>query len=263
MKKGLVYSMLFLAVLAIYSCGHEMPESENSLPAKALKHEVELDAKMVVIDTLIERVGLTANSLAYSKENGESVKVNAYLSENHEILKMEEVYSKPDNGGNGSTVFYLNGKYPLVSIEKFEDYTNPAAPKFVEKISYYDGNGKVLSTKARSAKFEEELEGAVFVVEDKKEVSPQRAFDILNQKGEFETTFQGFVESEPLDYMIVGEPKQDGYTSALRIEFQDPFIGEAFKEQKKYINRKIRVSFQSGNLNGYQYQIYTGANWAD
>ena len=48
----------------------------------------------------------------------------------------------------------------------------------------------------------------------------------------------------------------------MRIEFEDHFIKEIYKNPKKYMNKKARVTFQVSKMQGnFEYQIYTGGSW--
>ncbi len=262
MNKISLFSLIITLSLAFSGCKNEPKESESSEKVeKGLNEAVWIDA-MKKIDQQIAISDAIANSLYYTKTSGESEKITAYLSQENEILKVEESFSGKQNENAGKITYYLSKSHPLVTIEMFEDLSNPEAVKFVERISYYDEIGNAVYTKEKRVNYEEELPEASYKTVDLVNLSTKNIFQILNQEGAYETTFQGFVETESLNYLIVGEAKDDGYTSALRIEFEDHFIKEIYKNPKKYLNKKIRVTFQVSKMQeNFEYQIYTGGSW--
>ncbi len=262
MSKFRFYSLSIILSIAFSACKNEMKENENPETMENGLNKSTWEKAMKNIDEQIAISDAVANSLYYSKETGESEKLVAYLSQENKILKVEEFFSGKPTENAGRIIYYLNQKKPLVTIELFEDKTNLAEVKFVERISYYDDNGQATYTKEKRANYEEELENVAYKAVDLLTLTTDKIFRILNQEAEFQTTFQGLVETESLNYLIVGEPKLGGYTSAMRIEFEDHLIKEVYKDPKKYMNKKMRVTFQLSRLQGnFEYQIYTGASW--
>lgn len=258
MKQWIFNAALIGGLLMANACGSEKAKEPVS---KKLSNEESIDAEIRAIDDNADKAGLVANSLSYSKESGEAVEVLAHLSGDHELLKLEERFSEGEGKNNGLITYYLKGKFPFATREYFEDFSDPKGAKFVDRISYYDANGKVLSTKEKRVNFEEELTGVPYVPAPLHSCSVDRAMQVLDQKGAYQTTFQGFALTESLNYLIVGQPGENGFTSALRIEDEDAFIIEAMQNQKKYLNRKCRVSFTLGENSGFTYQVYTGGQW--
>ncbi len=244
------------------SCKNDVKQEEKSGETKSGMNESAWVEAMKKIDDKVKISDAVANSLYYSKETGESEKLVAYLSQDNQILKVEESFSGKPEENIGKVTYYLNQTKPLVTIEKFEDKSNPNELKFVERVSYYNDNGEVKHTKEKRVNYEEELANVEYQTVDLVSVSTDKIFKILNQKDEYQTTFQGLVETETANYLIVGEPKEDGFTSALKIEFVDHFIKEIYKTPKQYLNKKIRVTFQVARLQGnFEYQVYTGGSW--
>ncbi len=265
MKQWIFNCALIAGLLFTSACGTDKAEGEKTQVAgsKKLSNEESLDAEIKAIDDEAAKAGLVANSLTYGKENGESIEVLAHLNEKNVILKLEEKFSEGMGKDNGTITYYMKNGIPFATKEYFEDNANPQTPKFVERISYYDAKGKVLATKEKRVDFEEELVNVGFVSVPTHSCSVARAMRVLDQKGEFETTFQGFALTEALNYLIVGQPGDDGYSTALRIEHEDAFIQEAMRDQKKMLNQKCRVSFQLAQTSGFTYQVYTGGQWVD
>lgn len=262
MKKISIYSFVILLSFTFNSCKSDVKKEEKSGETKSGMNESTWLEAMKEIDNKIAISDAVANSLYYSKETGESEKLVAYLSQDNRILKVEETFSGKPGEDLGSVTYYLNQTKPLVTIEKFEDRKNPNEIKFVERVSYYNDKGEVTHTKEKRVNYEEELIGLEYQTVDLVSVSTDKIFEILNQKGEYQTTFQGLVETETANYLIVGEPKENGYTSALKIEFVDNFIKEIYKSPKQYLNKKLRVTFQVSRMQGnFEYQVYTGGSW--
>ena len=79
---------------------------------------------------------------------------------------------------------------------------------------------------------------------------------VLNQEGEFATTFQGFISEEPYLYLIVGEDEPTGYTSSLVVQYVDQTIQKLQMNEKEMIGKGIQVGFETlSGTQGYEYQI--------
>lgn len=266
MKQWIFKGALLAGLAFVSACGDGKEKEESTASvSKKLSNEESIEAEILAIEETIAKSELVASSLNYAKESGEAVQVLAYLSEDHKMLKLEEKFSDGQGKNNGKIAFYMKDKLPFATKEHFEDNTtDPQAPKFVERVSYYDAKGKVLATKEKRVNYEEELVNASFVSVPLHACSIDRAMRVLDQKDEFETTFQGFAVTEVLNYLIVGQPGDDGYSSTMRIEFEDDFIKDALKNQVKYLNRKCRVTFQTMQASsGFEYQVYTGGAWVE
>jgi len=260
-----VFCGILLATAATFSaCNNSKKAEEKEIVSEKLSNEGALEAEIKAIDEIAEKSGQIASSLKYTKENGASIVVHATLSATNEILKVEEEYAEANGGNYGTNSFYLKNKIPFAVREYFEDRQDAANPKFVERMSYYDDKGKVIKTIEKRVNFEEELEAASFVPVALHSVSIDRAMTVLDQKGEFETTFQGFVAVQALNYLVVGKPGKDSYSSAMRVDFGDEFINTALANQRAYMNKKCRVSFETiQDASGFEYQMYTGGEWAE
>lgn len=262
MRKINLFSFLILLVFSFTACKNEVKESESSPVKETGFNELNWVNAMDKVEQEIAISDAIANSLYYTKVTGESEKITAFLSQKNEILKVEESFSGRENENAGKIIYYLSKTIPMVTIELFEDLSNPKEVKFVERVSYYDEIGHAVYTKEKRVDYEEELEGVDYKSVDLVNLNTDRIFKVLNQEGEYQTTFQGFVETQSLNYLIVGEPKEGGFTSAMRIEFEDPFIKDIYKNPKKFLNKKMRVTFQVSKMQGnFEYQIYTGGSW--
>lgn len=265
MKKWILKGMLMMVLIFASACGSDQSkEAAVAAPSPKLSNEESIEAEMAAIDEASMKSDLAAYSLNYNKESGESIRVVAHLTPENVILKLDENFSEGSGGNNGTITYYMKEKFPFATREYFEDNSNPQESKFVERISYYDAKGKVLSTKEKRVNYEEDLQNTNFVSVPLHACSVDRAMQVLEQKGEFETTFQGFAKTNSMDYLIVGQPGKDGYSSALGIEMQDPFIQDAMRNESRYLNKKCRVTFSAVQASsGFEYQMYIAGEWVD
>lgn len=202
--------------------------------------EVEAYAKQIDDSTLLNE----GNSLYYSRPDGQSLEVEFKSSLKNEILKIVEEYTKTSGGSILSNHFYYkNGKLYL-SKEYFDKGFGETA-YFVERVSYYDEKEEPIVTKERTARFEEALGEETFKLAEKSKCSDERAKRALSQKGEFETNFTGFVEDGPLRYLMVGENKENGYETAILVQYRTLFIQTLFQNQKAMIGTKLIVNFET------------------
>lgn len=264
MRQQILWMAIIGGLTILNACGGEnSTEKKSEKVSQKLDNEDAIEAEIAAIEEEVLKADLVAHSLSYAKENGEAIEVLAHLSKDNVILKIEEKFSEGNGKNSGTITYYLKDKYPFVTKELFEDLSNPNAAKFVERVSYYDKKGKAISTKEKRVNYQEELPSVSFISVPLKTCSIERAMQVLEQKGDFETTFQGFAVTEVLNYIIVGQPKADGYTSALRVELEDNFIKDALKNQKANLNKKCRVTFEIAENSGFEYQLYTGASWSE
>lgn len=235
---------LFALVGFFVSCSQDSSDKVSEQPSSTSKvtSHPELEEKMLAIDAQEEELTV-ANSLTFNHNDGSFEEVYAFLDGKEKIVKIEEKFTNGKSGDNGVRFFYLENGKKFISKERFSD-NSKAKGAFRERISYYDGNGKVLSTRERLAQFEEDLEKEEFKNTAKFDCSMKTAEEVLNNKGVFSTTFQGFVENGPLTYLLVGGPGESGYASALAIQFEDQTIAAMRKNEKKYINRPLAVQFE-------------------
>jgi hypothetical protein len=202
---------------------------------------------------------LEVGSLYYTKEDGSSYEVGAFLDKNQKVVKMTETYVDAKTGQYGKNTFYFKKGKKIVSNEHFEEKIGNKSI-FVERISYYATNGKVITSKKRTADFEEDIDKSIFSNCEKTNCSTKNAQDALNQDGKFITTFQGFVVNGRDNYLTVGENSKDGYVSALMIQFADDSnIKKLQSAEMAMIGKKLTVNFQKmTDQSGFQFQVLTG-----
>jgi hypothetical protein len=258
-----IFLVATLLGVALFQTNCTNTEKKGEIVTQKLSDE---DAKMAEIQA-IEKVATesaqVASSLRYSKENGESVMILAFLKEDGKVMKIEEQFNEGNNGNFGKIFYYMKDDNLFSTREYFEDHSNNEV-KFVERISFYDSKGKIEKTIEKRVNFEDELEQASFKPVELRNLTIDRAMQVLDQKGAFQTTFQGFIASDDLTYLILGEPTKDGFTTALRADQLDAFILELRRNEKKHLNRKVRVNFEvMQDPNGFEFQQYIIGEFAE
>lgn len=223
-----------------------LEENDNYQPNS---DQVDAEKYMQIIDN---DSLFTGKSLYYSKENGESVEVDIFVNDSNVVVKMVEEYTVLGSNSICTNVFYYKDNHKFVSKELFEEVDGDVY-SFVERVTYYK-EGVAAVTKERKANFENELVDKVFMIVGTHDCSDKRAFEAMNQKNEFATTFQGFVESEQLIYLIVGEDKKDGFSTTLIVQFITPVINELRANESKMIGTPLRVNFETIKEHGFESQ---------
>jgi hypothetical protein len=256
-----IIPLFFLACSGNDSLKNPEPSRTDEKIVVTFKGEVDMMNRKVAIDALVEQAGNVATSLNYMKSDGAFVKVLAYLSKENVILKIEEQFADGADRTNGKVIYYMNDGKPFLTQELIDEVSG-TAHRFVDRISFYNKSGKVVKTKERSAPYQEETEQLAYSAARFHAVAIDRAMRALNAKGEFETTFQGFVNEGPILYLVVGENNEDGYTSALKCDFQDQLLKQLSKNSQQQLGKKLQVSFVVEEDQGSVYQIYTGGQLA-
>ncbi len=256
---------IFLLVSLVYLASCSTPTdklNEEHAPVKegdvviSFKDEKDMDKRMVEIDTIISKADTQANSLNFTGPDGETIEVIGHLDSKNEIMKLEEQFSDGNGKESGTRFFYINSGKVFAS---FEQLNVPVGDLFtyVERISYYNKNGGVIKTKERRGEYDEIYSKSYAPAEFHK-ITTERAFRCLNNKKEFATTFQGFVDQGPYTYLVVGGNSKNGYTSALRLDFKDNAIAILLADPKGYLGEKMEVNFQVMNDHDFEFQMYTG-----
>ncbi len=256
-------SVLFLTIVS--ACKPNQDDKSVSKRKKALivhhlKDEESFDKQASEIDSFVLAYGKVASSLDYTKENDAFIHVDAHLDDNDKILLIEEQFQEPFDGEIGVRKYYLQKGKIFKTREVFHNSKN--AQTFIERISYYAPNGECLKTKERTGSSEIILEKIPFNAVPKFVCNVDRAMRALNQEKEFRITFQGFVKSKDGEFIVVGEPGEDTYTSALKIDPKDSFIQEIQKDQLKYLNGTIYLQYEKiREASGLTYQRLLKASW--
>lgn len=245
------------SIVVLYSCTSNSPSNtqkrvNNSKPSSM---EQEYDR---IIATIENNPDLTVmKSLAFNNNAGSTVQAIVYFDQFGNEVKMEEFYSDVATGNYGTSTFYFQQGRLFASKEVYHDEQRKK-PTFVERVSYYDSIPKVKLSKERTTFYEEDLSNLQFQPIKPVACSFDRAMRALNEEGEFETTFQGFITNGDMDYILVGENSANGFVSSLSLTFKDPVIEKLKTNERKYIGTPLEVEFQEAeDVSGMNYQLLT------
>lgn len=242
MKTQITYFAILFSLLfaACNSSSHKNETSEESKTQPKFPNENQLEEKMAAIEN--NKDLLVVNSLNYNNNAGSTASAIAYLDAEKNTVKMDEVFSDVTNGNYGTHTFYIENGKKIVSKEVYFD-NELKVPIFVERISFYNKNQKVIYTKERTAEYEEDLPKMQFQIAKLKECSLDRTMRILNQEKDFETTFQGFASDGSTKFLLVGENTPDGFASSLAVQRLDKEIEKLSNNEKAMIGKKLEIQY--------------------
>jgi hypothetical protein len=259
MKKGMIF---FLSAMAFFFVGCASNDSEASNDEmqqenKAYKEEADFEARMSAIDQ--NETLIIANSLQYRDNAGSTEEVSAYLDQDQSIVKLVEEFSEINTHNFGTKTFYLENGKKFATKEVYQE-NRLAEPMFIERITYYDKTEKPVYAKMRQAAFEIDLESLPFSTVSQKNVSASRAMRVLNQEGEFETTFQGLVSDGTLDFIIVGENTPDGFASSLAVQHTEGDIKKLINNEVAMIGTPLEIQYERMvDQTGLEFQVLLSA----
>lgn len=242
-KKVAVACCLLIAVLLNSCASDEQTSTENNqeqaMNQALFNGQQEYTAKMEAFDANEQLKKL--NSLSFTNNSKSTAEAIAFLDEKDTEVKIIEKFNDAVTGNYGSKTFYIEKGKVFCAKEVYFD-AQISTPSFVERITYFKKNNQVKASIERCAAYEEELEQAQFKLTAKKKISIDRALSLLNHTGEFETTFQGFLNHNNMDFILVGKNTPDGFTSALSIQTQDATVHYLQKNERKMIGCMLDVS---------------------
>lgn len=257
-----IFPLLFIVAACSGNDANDKQAKKEKI-VKTFKDEKEMDEYVQELIILTDASGLIASSLNYQKSDGEGIEVHGLMDRDNKIHIIEEVYSEGNGKSHGTRYYYLNQNgRPFVTRELIDEIVGEQAT-FVDRVSYYDAMGKVVKTKERRAQYQDDIDQVQYKPVGLKGISIDRAWRALNSKKEFETTFQGFVQQDVMSYLIVGENKPDGYTSALRLDYKDQLIQVLYSNPDAYLGEPVEVNFQVHEDRGLTFQIYAGGKFVN
>jgi len=231
-------------LLVLVSCQDNTENSNNGISAtsKSTPKMNALQRKVDNINTNAEDLNV-ANSLSYRHNDGSIEEVFAYLNQQQQIVKVEEKFKNGKEGDSGVRFFYFEKGKKIMTVERFIDVKKRDG-KFLERVSFYDKSGKPFASKERVTLYEEDLEKIEFSAINPYDCSIETAENVLNQKGVFSTTFQGFASDGPIDYLIVGGPGETGFASALAVQYADQTTNYLKSNQERMVDSPLLVEFE-------------------
>ena len=233
------------ASLVLFACGLNQ-EKENTqettfTEVTVFKGQAELEAKIAERDDMSKWTPV--NSLIYTHTNGSTDEATAFLNEKEEIVKLIHRYMDSKTQEYGSISFYIENGKRIASIQSYYD-SKHKEPVFVERYTVYDSKEKPVFAKEREAEYEVDLETAIYKPVNPEDCSIKKAMQILNQEGPFVTTFQGFASNGEMDFVIVGENEEIGYTSSVAVQHREGDILKLYMDERGYVGTPLELSFE-------------------
>lgn len=263
--KKIGFILLIALSVTLLGCQGESVDVVDANDTIENENVYEPDQRALNIDQYIQAVDANFelrifSSLEYMNGDGELYEVHSYKDTiDTNFMKLVEYTSAKLTGTlQSNTFYYKDGQkvaYRQLAEEGEEDNLH-----FVERVTYYDENQKLIVTKERTAEYEEQLEDAAFIAGSSKNLSEEAAIRALNQTGEFAPLFEGFVEGEGDLYMVVGENKPNGFTSALLVQSRNGLVDRMYKDPESFKGRQLSIAFSKEMSPDGNYQLLYGAS---
>lgn len=263
----IVLGVIFLGLI-FQSCGEREVDEVQETPVAeevVVEEGTEVSALEKKVTYINESAPLVvSNSLVFSEEIVNQVSVEIWSSKEGKVSKLTEMYQNGEIGDRGVKMFYFDDNGSVFCVqERFEDMLEDSSLVFVEHITYLN-NGEVLSSKKRVADYEDYIDEANFVKAEPTTSTPERAFAVVNQTGDYATHFRNFLENGSELFLIIGSQDPKGYNTAVRIDGSDEFVMDLYENQEKYKGKKLQVDFEIiEDQNQFQFQVYTGGRWIE
>lgn len=258
------YSFLLLIALLLLgtSCKNG---TENNASTDTDENDMEfyyilMTDSMSKIDALAESPVCLDYSLDFSKNEKERYFAQLFCDSTGTVLQMVENNIDKD-GLYTFNKFYYNKKSLFATYASYQKYDADSSLAFIEEYNFYDDKGKIKASYQKEMDSKTMEEGDFQPSTRNKVIDDSRILKAIKNEGEFALTFQGVIRTDEFNYLIVGEPKDDGYTSALQIVKITPFIQEIYNNEEAFIGRKIKVSFQRQTEGNMSFQILEAASW--
>lgn len=214
----------------------------------------EYDSLINVIDTTSTLADFYSLEYSDSHQNNRYVKGKLNAKNAVVMMEMEETYAK---GLQINTRYYYSGDLLFYAQQTVKDYQKKNNG-FMEVYSYFGNNKKVIVSASRVGEDEEDLLSKTPIVCKKVSFDPKEALDLVNQKGKYETRFQGTLETETLKFLIVGTKGNPTIQTAIAYNKDFPLAVHMAANEAQYLNRLLKVEFQKvTGENGFTYQGLT------
>lgn len=214
----------------------------------------EYDSLINVIDTTRTLADFYSLEYSDSHQNNRYVKGKLNAKNAVVMMEMEETYAK---GLQINTRYYYSGDLLFYAQQTVKDYQKEKNG-FMEVYSYFGNNKKVIVSASRLGNDEEDMLSKPSIVCKKVAFDPKEALALVNQKGKYETRFQGTLETESLKFIIVGTKGNPTIQTAIAYNKDFPLAVHLAANEAQYLNRLLKVEFQKvTGENGFTYQGLT------
>ncbi|MEZ4937457.1 MAG: hypothetical protein R2799_07670 [Crocinitomicaceae bacterium] len=198
------------------------------------------------------------NSLPFADLNANEEYQSFFLYDNNGVLKVIEEYHNLYKNQEIKR-YYFNNDEMVYASHIFVDYEDEK--KYFEN-KYYLNGGKVV--------FYDRVDGfdnpAKEMPLDNIEVSSESAIDMMELKGEFEVSFNGFIQQPAATFLIVNAAKK-GFNTALIVDEKgaDTFVKDLYDNQKKYKGKKLKLKYEAvvDPQSGLRQNAYRGGEWVE
>lgn len=264
-KRFYTLFILLINIIVLASCngGNSENDLSNGSDEQMNQERIEdaYEAYIAKID-LDDSLKVT-NSLYFTKEDGSSLSVIAFLNEKEEVVKLIEKNVDGITNRYQTTTYYVKNGRKYITNEHFEDTIDKSNPQFIERISFYDEKEMPINTRIRKAQYEEDLDKNIFQNVPVYNCPIERALQVINQQGKYVPKFQGLVFSGRTTYITVGEDDEEGFISALLIQYENETTRKMRKNQNALIGKPLDLQFQKVmDDNGFEFQLLLGVKEA-
>lgn len=216
------------------------------------------DDYMAIIDA--SDTLLIGSSMYYTKNpdlSQENYQIYLLMSEDSDIKRIEERYTRPQGGSTLSNFHYYKDGARIATREIYNEGEGESE-MFFERVTYYEEE-KPKTSKLRSHRFEEYLENEMFKMITPVACPVDKAQRAIAQEGEFQTNFMGVSEIGGVFYIEVGEGDPNGFSSNLLVQQISPLVNDMIKNPAKFKGKKVKVDFREmPDGQGFTFQALLG-----
>lgn len=205
------------------------------------------------VDQQVNDVGKVIPSLSFSNDD-ESFQVNVFTLQNLPV-KIEEHFMSNRDNVSGIRTFYLN-QDTLVLVKELRDELFPDGSFQMRETQTFYERGKAVRTIERVAPYQEDLPYATFQDVNLRDISMANAKQILSTSGSYQTNYLGYLEAAGSTFLLLGDSAPNGFTTALLLEYRDPFVKMLLDQKEKYKGKRLQVEFETVSYEGVEYQAY-------
>jgi hypothetical protein len=244
----------FILFGLVVSCSQNTQDKNKSNYAlkeiqPMFEQEQEYENEIKSIESNKKLVEVT--SLEYLSSKGETFLVKALVQNVNQEMTLKKLNFKQlyQNGNEITWSYYYKGLRKIASVC---DQSIIKKDKFIKVItkSYYTDSSQVF--------FSKRLHGNSETIDEKNYAkcepishNDEQALKIINQKGEFETKFQGFAENMGKIYLILGT---ENFTSTVALSEFNPTLQLLKNNEKKFLGKKLIVEFFVNEDGGFKFQ---------
>lgn len=262
------FSLIFALIVACNEDTIDIPATKNpsgnAKPKEEAQGKPELFPGQHTKDLLMKEIDsnksiIVVPSLKYINNQNMIIKATAFLDKNGKFRKivLEQSITTVLNLSAKTSYFY--DSLGALRITKHLAIDNRKPKNSVSEItSYYEGDNANTSVYASFEKISNNTDSLDYV--DAKQIElkafpDETAKNVIIRMGSYETRFLGTVKNGELNFLIVGTNGTSGQRSTLVYDERNKTIQSFLSNQKKYLNRKVRIQFALGkDGNGMEIQ---------